>query len=218
MSRTTAGNGEKKVTEGGRRSEVLCRRQSRARLHASSPRRPSFCARMKALVEADSGRGTPFELGPFERRRQEPRLLSGGVSVVALFDLTRPEAKRRDRPPASRIRASEAEVRPRMRCLGMLENATPPLQRCERRREAAPVVTLDAPDFRGRTTGPVATPPLARRMRHHRPRPRVLPGIADFVPRVDVRKSEVRSLSRYEEGGNSHKEPHWDAKAAAMPW
>ena len=55
-------------------------------------------------------------------------------------------------------------------------------------------------------------------MRHHWPRPRVLPGIAENVPALYAIEPEVRSLSRYEEGGNSHKEPHWDAKAAAMPW
>jgi hypothetical protein len=86
----------------------------------------------------------------------------------------------------------------------MLEHAAPPTHGRDRRRKTTAVVPLHAAHLHGRPAVPVAAPPLARRMRDDRMRPRVRARVALFIPRVDIVETRIHA-GRLDEERRDHK-------------
>jgi hypothetical protein len=61
-------------------------------------------------------------------------------------------------------------------------------------------------DLRG-SSKPISPPPLAGRVRHHWPRPRVLACVPRDVPAVDVWTPRVNAVGKYVEGRDHHPAP-----------
>jgi len=109
------------------------------------------------------------------------------------------------RHPASRAgRFCQAEVSPGMGSFRVLEYAAERAHRLQRRGEAAVVVALLSTHASTRTAVPIAPPALARRVRHDRVRPRVIPRVALPVPGVDVGAPEVVAAALDEQGGDQN--------------
>lgn len=137
--------------------------------------------------------------------RIKPRHLAPTVSVVPLLDTARPAAfPISDHPSAGAGRLYEPEVLPCPRRLWMLQNATPFPHSSQRSLEA-PAVIAKPVLFRvrlERRAEPHAAPTLAWRMRHHWPRPGIVPGVPGFIPGVYVIQAEITAVSFNEQGGN----------------
>jgi hypothetical protein len=86
----------------------------------------------------------------------------------------------------------------------MLENAAMLTHRGQGGSEASVVVALDPANTSRRPTMPIPAPPLARRMRYHGMRPRILARIAFDVPRVHVRQAVIATVALDVESGDYH--------------
>src|SRR6185295_14787757 len=125
------------------------------------------------------------------------------MPVVALLNTARPaDAITGCYPSPCFRRLREAEVRPRMRRLGVLEYATATPYVSERRREAPAIVSFDPSHASARTARPVTPPPLTRRMCDDGIATFVLARVARLIPRVDSLESEVASTGCNEECGD----------------
>jgi hypothetical protein len=72
----------------------------------------------------------------------------------------------------------------------MFKNAAVAPNAIQSRSKATTVITLDLAFSRAldpqRLTGPKLSPPLARRVRNHRPRPGILARVSGLIPRVNT--------------------------------
>lgn len=90
------------------------------------------------------------------------------------------EAERSERPGISRV----------------LEHSAPCMDRMQSHAETALVVAELASLWisYGAASVPLVAPPLTWRMRHDRPRPRILPCVSSFVPAIDALETGVTAL------------------------
>ena len=165
---------------------------------------------MKAIIKPSlSGRGAPFQRGQvFDVADIEPCGFAGAVPVMALLHMTGPSAPPISNHPSAMVwRLHEPEPIPGRACRGVLYHTAPPSHRLERGGKAPAVVSSFLAHPRGSQTiwpsMPVLAPALARWVRDHWPRARILPRIADLVPGIYPGHSVI-DTARMDEKGCNH--------------